>query len=217
MRAIGYLRVSTGRQAESGISLDDQSDRIAADCARRGWALADVFTDEGRSGRTGTTRPALTAALDVLRAGAADALVVAKLDRLARSTIDLARIMALAESENWALVILDPDLDTTSPAGKLTATVLGAVSEYESSLIADRARMTHRHRRAAGKRAGQAPLLADEIRHEIAARREAGQTFAAIAGDLNSREIPTARGGRWHASTVSHVCRSVALDAELSA
>ena len=215
MKAITYRRVSTGRQAESGLSLEDQTDRLAAELGRRGWDHAATYTDAGRSGRSMARRPELRAALEVLAAGEADALVVAKLDRLARSTIDLARIMGRAQAEGWSLVILDPDLDTSTPAGKLTATVLGAVAEYESELIADRARMTHRRRRMAGKRAGQAPQLPDTVRLEVAARVDQGETLAAIADDLDARQVPTARGGRWWPSTVAHVARSVDLDADL--
>ena len=215
MRAITYARVSTGKQAESGLSLDDQAERMGREISRRGWELVEAHTDAGRSGRTGKSRPALEAALDALAAGEADALVVAKLDRLARSTIALSRIMQTSQEQGWALVILDPDLDTSTAAGRLTATVLGAVAEYESELIADRARMTHRRRKAAGHRAGQAPILSDELRHRIADTRTGGASFARIADELNAEGIPTAKGGRWHASTVRHVCMSVEREAEL--
>ena len=215
MRAITYARVSTGKQAESGLSLDDQAERMGRELDRRGWELVEAHTDAGRSGRTGKSRPALEAALDALAAGEADALVVAKLDRLARSTIALSRIMQTSQEQGWALVILDPDLDTSTAAGRLTATVLGAVAEYESELIADRARMTHRRRKAAGHRAGQAPILSDELRHRIADTRTGGASFARIADELNAEGIPTAKGGRWHASTVRHVCMSVEREAEL--
>ena len=215
MRAITYARVSTGKQAESGLSLDDQAERMGREISRRGWELVEAHTDAGRSGRPGKSRPALEAALDALAAGEADALVVAKLDRLARSTIALSRIMQTSQEQGWALVILDPDLDTSTAAGRLTATVLGAVAEYESELIADRARMTHRRRKAAGHRAGQAPILSDELRHRIADTRTGGASFARIADELNDEGIPTAKGGRWHASTVRHVCMSVEREAEL--
>ena len=221
MRAITYARVSTGKQAESGLSLDDQAERMGREISRRGWELVEAHTDAGRSGRTGKSRPALEAALEALAAGEADALVVAKLDRLARSTIALSRIMQTSQEQGWALVILDPDLDTSTAAGRLTATVLGAVAEYESELIADRARMTHRRRKAAGKRAGQAPILSDELRTRIYMTRHGSdtppgrETFQAIADDLNAEGIPTAKGGRWHASTVRHVCMSVEREAEL--
>ena len=215
MKAITYQRVSTGKQAESGLSLEDQADRLAAELGRRGWDHAATYTDAGRSGRSMARRPELRAALEVLAAGEADVLMVTAWDRLARSMITFAQIANRSEAEGWALVALDLDLDTSTPAGKLTATVLGAVAEYESELIADRARMTHRRRRMAGKRAGQAPQLPDTVRLEVAARVDQGETLAAIADDLDARQVPTARGGRWWPSTVAHVARSVDLDADL--
>ena len=216
MRAITYSRVSTGKQAESGISLNDQAERMTAAIEYRGWTLTAEYVDAGRSGRTDKARPELDAALAALAAGDADALVVAKLDRLARSTIALSRIIDASQTEGWSLVMLDPELDTSTASGRLTATLLMAVAEYESETIAERARMTHKHRKAAGKRAGRAPELAETVRAEVAERRAAGETLAGIAADLNAREVTTARGGRWHASTVAHVARSVALDAELA-
>ena len=216
MRAITYHRVSTGKQAESGLSLDDQADRTTADLARRGWEHVGTYTDAGKSGRNLTGRPELRAALAVLAAGEADVLVVTAWDRLARSIVTFARIMALAEAEGWALVALDLDLDTSTPAGKMTAGILAVVAEFQSDKIAENARMTHRRRRMVGKRAGQAPVLDQAVRSEVAACRRQGDTLAAIAADLDARGIPTARGGRWHPSTVAHVVRSVALDAELA-
>jgi DNA invertase Pin-like site-specific DNA recombinase len=97
--AIAYTRVSTGRQADSGLSLDDQLDRCTAAVAARGWTLAAHITDAGASGRRAENRPGLVEARRMLAAGEADALVVAKMDRLARSVIDTARILEDARRE----------------------------------------------------------------------------------------------------------------------
>ncbi len=126
MRAVMYRRVSTGKQVESGLSLEDQGNRVEAEVASRGWEHTASYTDAGRSGRNLARRLQLRAALGVLAAGEADALVVAKLDRLARSTIDLAEIIRRSETQGWALVILDLDLDTSTPAGKMAVTMMGA-------------------------------------------------------------------------------------------
>lgn len=211
-RAIIYTRVSTGKQAESGLSLDDQRQQCLAAVGARGWVVAGEATDQGLSGRRADNRPGLGAALDQLDAGEADALVVAKLDRLARSTVDLGQIMARAERHGWTLVLLDLNVDTSTPSGELVAVVIGAIARYESRLIGERTAMTHRQRKARGLRAGQAPILDDEVRHRVAEMRTEGKSFRAIADELNAGDVPTARGGRWHASTVRHVCRSVELD-----
>lgn len=215
--AVIYTRVSTGRQAESGLSLDDQLARCTAAVAARGWTLAAHLTDAGVSGKRAVNRPGLIEARRMLAAGEADALVVAKMDRLARSTIDTARILDDSRREGWALVLLDLDLDTSTPSGELVANVIAATAQYESRIIGERVGMAHRERRARGVRAGSTPELPEPVRRRIADERAAGGSFRAIADRLNADEIPTARGGRWHASTVRHVVQSVDLDATLAA
>jgi hypothetical protein len=81
---IGYVRVSTADQVESGLGLAAQETAIREEAERRGWDL-EIVRDEGRSGKR--VNPGLRSALDDLRAGLADGLVVAKLDRLARSVV----------------------------------------------------------------------------------------------------------------------------------
>jgi len=89
---IGYVRVSTDEQADSGLGLAAQRASIEAECAHRGWVLTAIYEDAGYSGKT-LSRPAMKAALAVLKAGEAGALVVAKLDRATRSVIDAARLL----------------------------------------------------------------------------------------------------------------------------
>ncbi len=81
---IGYCRVSTTEQAESGISLDAQGHRLAAYCAAHGLVLARVEEDAGISARRTTNRPALQRALQALKRGKVSGLVAGKLDRLSR-------------------------------------------------------------------------------------------------------------------------------------
>src|SRR5215471_19737094 len=116
MRVIGYVRVSTEEQALSGASLDAQRRAIAAECKRRGWELVETIEDAGYSAKD-LKRPGVQEALRALEAGEAKALVVAKLDRLSRSMLDFAALMATAQKQNWALVALDCAVDTTTPAG----------------------------------------------------------------------------------------------------
>jgi hypothetical protein len=71
-------------------------------------------------------------------------------------------------------------------------------------------------RRSQGKRTGQAPLLPEAIRLRIATQRAAGRSLNEIATDLNGEGAPTAKGGHWYASTISHVLRSVEVDEDLA-
>jgi DNA invertase Pin-like site-specific DNA recombinase len=216
LRAITYGRVSTGRQAIEGLSLGDQADTLAAEVARRGWTHVAHVIDAGMSGRN-LDRRNLAGVLDRLDRGEADVLLASKCDRLARSTADLARLLDRAERRGWQVTVLDVSgVDTTQAAGRLVVEVVGAAAAFESRRIGERVRSAHAVRRARGERAGQAPILPAALRRRIAGERAAGRSLQAIADALNVEGMPTARGGTWHASTVAHVVRSVALDAELA-
>ena len=89
---IGYVRVSTTEQAERGISLDAQRAKIEAYCSLHDLVLVGIEVDAGLSGST-LNRPGLTRALEALRKGTAQGLVVLKMDRLSRSVVDLATLV----------------------------------------------------------------------------------------------------------------------------
>ena len=216
LRAITYGRVSTGRQATSGISLDDQAEKLAEVVTGRGWVHVGHLTDAGLSGRKMTNRKGLLDALDRLDRGEADVLVAAKIDRVSRSTTDFAKLLDHAERRGWKLVVLDADVDTTTAAGRLLVDVVSAAASFESRRIGERQRAVHAVRRSQGKRAGQAPILPASIRSRISSDRNAGKSLNAIAAALNGEGVPTAKGGRWYASTVQHVLRSIEVDEDLA-
>jgi Resolvase, N terminal domain len=97
MQVVGYVRVSTDEQSLSGAGLEAQRQTIVAECRRRGWHLVEVIEDAGWSAKD-LRRPGIKAALEVLEAGDATALVVAKLDRLSRSLLDFTKLMATRRS-----------------------------------------------------------------------------------------------------------------------
>ena len=215
-RAITYHRVSTDEQAASGLGLDAQQARTRDAVEARGWSLVATYTDNGRSGKD-MRRPELAAALEALDAGHADVLVCAKLDRLSRSVLDFARITERARARGWSLVLLDVDVDTSTPTGGLVANITSSVAQWEREIIAARTSEALQAKKARGCRLGRPVTLPDDVRLRIAGERAEGRTLQAIADDLNTEQVPTARGGRWYPSTVAKVCRSVALDAEAAA
>lgn len=107
---IGYVRVSTEEQERSGLGIEAQTEAILAECDRRGWTV-EIMSDLGRSGKQ--VNPELRRALDLLDAGQADGMIVAKLDRLARSVRHASAIIDDAIRREWALVVLDNALDLT--------------------------------------------------------------------------------------------------------
>ena len=206
MRVIGYVRVSTEEQGVSGAGLQAQRNAIADECRRRGWTLVELVEDVGRSGRD-LRRPGIQAALDALTAGEASALVVAKLDRLSRSMLDFARIMTTAQKQGWALVALDVNVDTTTPAGEAMAHMLATFAQFERRLISERTKVALAQKQAAGVRLGAPPLIVPDVAVRVRRERDAGATLREIAAGLNRDQVPTARGGTWHASTLQRVLK----------
>jgi len=207
-RVIAYLRVSTEEQRGSGAGLAAQRAAILAECQQRGWKLLDVIEDAGYSAKD-LKRPGVRIALEMLREGGADALVVAKLDRLSRSMLDFAGIMAAAQKEGWGLIALDCAVDTTTPAGEAMANVLATFAQFERRLISQRTKDALAAKRAQGVRLGRPRQLPQRVVKRILHEREEGRTLTAIADGLNQDRVATAQGGqRWYPSTVRAVLRS---------
>ncbi len=219
--AVGYLRVSTQEQAESGAGLAAQRAAIEAEAARRGWQLLDIKVDAGLSGKTTAGRVGLEEALDAVSSGQADVLIVAKLDRLSRSLGDFAMIIERAHREQWNLVALDLGIDLSTPAGEFLASVMASAAVWERKIIGGRTKDALAAKRAAGVRLGRPSKLDPKVRRRIEAARAGGNTLQGIADALNGDAVPTTRGGaRWHASTVSaalQVAKHDARAAEASA
>jgi DNA invertase Pin-like site-specific DNA recombinase len=216
MHVIGYLRVSTEEQARSGLGMDAQRERIASEAERRGWNV-EWITDDGYTAAT-LDRPGITAALAALWRHEADALVVAKLDRLSRSLLDFAGLMERAQREKWNVVCLDLGIDLSTPQGQLMANVMASFAAYERELIRQRTRDALRALRARGVRLGRPVVVSPAVRALVGQWRAAGATWQGCADALNASDVPTAHGGRqWYASTARSVMRSAELDAEARA
>jgi DNA invertase Pin-like site-specific DNA recombinase len=207
---IGYLRVSTDEQANSGAGIEAQRAAILAEARRRGWSEADVqwIEDAGYSGKD-TRRPGIRLALEVLKRGEAAGLVVAKMDRLSRSLLDFTQIMSEAQRQGWALVALDCPADPGTPTGEAMASILATFSQLERRLIGQRTREALAVKRREGVRLGRPRSLSPQVAARVVREREAGRSLRAIAAVLNVEGVPTAQGGaRWHASTVRAVLAS---------
>jgi DNA invertase Pin-like site-specific DNA recombinase len=138
-------------------------------------------------------------------------LVAAKLDRLSRSMLDFAALMATAQKQGWALIALDCAVDTTTPAGEAMANVLATFAQFERRLISQRTREALAVNRAKGVVLGRPPSVEDAIVRRIVRERKRGRSLRAIAESLNADGVPTGQGGKeWYPATM----RSVALRAE---
>jgi DNA invertase Pin-like site-specific DNA recombinase len=205
---IGYVRVSTEEQADSGLGLEAQRAAIRAECTRRGWELATIYEDAGASGKSLKGRPALAEALSALETGQAAALVVAKLDRLSRSLLDFAGLMVLAQAQHWNLVALDLGIDLSTPAGEFMANVMASAAQWERRIISQRTRDSLAVVKARGGRLGRVVVVPAPVVRRIVRLRQKGTTMQAIADTLNSQHVPTPRGGsEWRPSTIDAILR----------
>lgn len=169
MAIVGYARVSS-----AGQSLDVQLEKLR-DCDR-------VFKEK-RSG-VDTGRPALKQCLEFLREG--DTLLVTKIDRLARSTSDLYRIVSeLAEKGVSFRVVDDPSIDTTSSTGKLVMGILGLIAEFENDIRRERQLDGIAKAKERGVRFGVEPKLTDEVKQRIRQMRQEGMTVPAIMKEVD--------------------------------
>lgn len=203
---VGYLRVSTAEQASHGHGLDAQREAIAEHAARNGWTV-EWCQDEGKTGSR--VNPGLRDALELLRTRQADALVVSKMDRLARSVLNAADIMAAAEAQGWSLVVLDLGMDLSTPSGKAMAQMLSVFAELEREMIRQRTRDGLAVARTKGKTLGRPSGIPSAVRRRIVLARDAGESFGAIARSLTEDGIlsPTGRG-QWSESVVRRAYRT---------
>lgn len=206
MKVIGYTRVSTAEQAKDGWTLAYQRKAIEAECERRGWELVEVIEDAGFTGRN-DDRPGLQRALAMLaKRNGPRAVVMARLDRLARSTQHLCEYIDLCRRQKWSMVALDVQLDTTTATGRLMVRLLAAIAEWESEVNGERVREGMAEARASGKVFGFQSKTDPTTVTYITKSRRRGDTYAAIARRLEKRGTPTPGGGaRWYASTVERI------------
>lgn len=212
---LGYTRVSTDEQAASGAGLVAQHDSIEDAALRRGWSV-EWHSDPGKSGKA--VNPGLRSALDLLADGQADALVVTKMDRIARSAIHALEIIETAQEQGWALIVLDMNLDMTTPAGRAMARMLAVFAEFERDLISQRTKEAMAAKSRAGKHMGRPRLAPTDVVRRIVAAREGGASFGSIARGLTEDAVLSPSGLRtWHESSVRRLYISATKRTKASA
>ncbi len=212
--AYGLTRVSHRRQARSGLGLAAQrraiEGRYRERLKPRGIAWGEIFSDPAVSGRKRLLARKGGAALDaVLVAG--DHVIVAKIDRAFRNTLDFITTLAAWHRRGVHLHVIDVDVDTSTPIGKLVATIMAAIAEWESARIGERIREAKVEQRAEGRSTNGRARLGYRLRgqrlvpdqrarrvfREIVRLRRKGLAWHAIAAELNGRGVRTGERRRW--------------------
>jgi len=186
----------------------------------QGAELFEVIIDGGESAKN-LNRPGLQRLLALVDSAKAEAVIVAKLDRLTRSVKDLCSLLELFEKRSVALISVAESLDTASAAGRLVITIMAAVSQWEREAIGERTRDALRHKRTSGERVGNIRFgfrLSPDGKHlepdpgeqgvltEIRHLRQNGHTMRGIAAALNRQSLRTRRGSAWR---LEHVARII--------
>jgi DNA invertase Pin-like site-specific DNA recombinase len=149
--AVSYIRVSTQRQVDDGVSLDAQRSKIAAWCAVMGYEPVETYADEGISGHSMHKRPGLQQAIDAVCA-CGGVLVIYSLSRLARNTRETLELGERLSRSGADLVSLSENIDTTSAAGKMVFRMLAVLAEFERDQVSERTTMALQHKKTRGER-----------------------------------------------------------------
>jgi DNA invertase Pin-like site-specific DNA recombinase len=182
MKVSLYARVST---TDKGQDPELQLRELRDYCQRRGWVVAGEYVDVGVSGAK-DSRPELNRMMADAGRRKFDGVVVWKFDRFARSVSHLLRALETFRALGVEFVSYSEAIDTATPVGKMTFTVLGAVAELERSLIVERVRAGMRNAKAKGLQIGR-PKGAGATVVDLAAVREhmsAGQSLRGVAREL---------------------------------
>ena len=223
-RTVAYIRVSTDKQAEHGVSLEAQRAKVEAYAALYDLELVAIEVDAGVSAKT-LDRPALKRALALLESGQADALLVVKLDRLTRSVRDLGELVErYFATSRWSLLSVSEQIDTRTAAGRLVLNVLASVAQWEREATGERTSAAMKHKAAQREFTGGEErygfrLAADGVHLEeqpaeqellrVARElRQAGRSLRAVAFELDQRGLKSRRGKTFAPSQVRCLLRA---------
>ena len=221
MNVIAYCRVSTAEQSDSGVSLDAQQTKMRAYADLYNLTIVETIID-AESAKS-LRRDGLQRALNLLRTGKADGLLIVKLDRLTRSVADWQALIDayFGERGGKQLFSVNDAIDTRTAAGRLVLNVLITVAQWERETIGERTKEALRHKINSRQRVGKvrfgfdlAPdgmtLVENPAEQQTLAfmrnLRAAGRTLRQIAAELTARQIPTKeRKPRWTHTAVAYI------------
>lgn len=226
LRAATLIRVSTAKQADRGMSLEEQLRRVREHVAAHEWEHVTEYAERGVSGAR-RDRPELDRLLADAKRGHFEVLVIPKLDRLGRSFTRMADVKARLDAAGVRIVCLDPTIDFGTPTGLLVWANLTAVAEFEREAIGERVAAVSATRAAAGKYPGGPspygyrrrdvtpegaptgllvpdPATASIVRR-IYAAAAAGVPQRRLQRELNAEGVPSPWGAKWEQGTIRRI------------
>jgi site-specific DNA recombinase len=224
-RAVGYIRVSKEEQAREGISLEMQAAKIKAYCELNDLTVIEIIQDAGISAKSIKGRPGLLNVLEMIRKRKVDGVIVYKLDRLARNTIECLGMAKGMDKAGCALHSISEKLDTQSALGRFFFTLTASLAEMERNLIAERTAAALQQKRENGfKTGGACPygysvdgrrrLIPNEDEQTIVRRirkfRRKGHSYQKIADMLTAEGIFTRKGTQFKETQIIRILKAVA-------
>ena len=220
-KTVAYIRVSTDKQAERGVSLDEQRAKVKAYAELFDLELVAIEVDAGVSAKS-LNRPALERALAALETGKATALLVVKLDRLTRSVRDLGALVdKYFSTDKYTLLSVGEHIDTRTAAGRLVLNVLASVSQWEREATGERTSVALRHKaRNHEFIGGHAPFgyrLTEDgkrlrrhtqemvIVDRACMLRASGLSLRAVGRELTVQKLLPRGGGTWSPETIRRI------------
>ena len=162
MRVALYVRVST-----AGQTVENQLRELRAAAKRRKWRVVDTYRDEGISGAKGRDkRPELDRMLKDVNRGRIELVAVWSVDRLGRSVLHLAQLVADLQAVNCGLYLHQQGLDSSTPTGRAMLSMCGVFAELERELIRERVIAGMARARSQGKQIGR-PQLSAAVRRRV--------------------------------------------------
>jgi DNA invertase Pin-like site-specific DNA recombinase len=198
---IGYIRVSTDEQAESGLSMESQEEKVRAHAGIYERTPLEIVKDEASA--KDFDRPGIQSILTMIGEGRVLSVTVKDLSRLTRSVRDLGAFLELIQKRNVTFVSVQETLDTSTAAGRLVVNMLGSVAQWEREAISERTKAALAVLKSRGVKLGTPRNMTPAARTKgveasrfkaeaerialmpkVLALRESGSSIRAIADEL---------------------------------
>ncbi|MGE6577404.1 recombinase family protein [Paenibacillus xylanexedens] len=221
-----YVRVSTEEQAEHGYSIEAQLETLRDYCKLYGKEVFEEYVDAGISGKSIEGRYALQQLLKDAESNLFEEVLVWRLNRLARNSLDLLTTIEQLKSWNVTFRSFTENFETETPTGKLTLQMMSAIGEFERNTIVENVKMGMKQRAKTGKHNGKLPLgyrsvndpstpsdranvIIIESEAEIVLRIfklcSTGRGLKSIANELNHAGYKTKTGNTFSTSAIKEI------------